>query len=194
MEKQDESLRGINLQEIERQGINLQGKLVYLRLMTDDDTDLIVKWRNNDRVRNNFIYQKPFTRQGHENWIRTMIETGSAVQFIICENDTDKPVGSVYFRDINEEHHRAEYGIFIGDDAATGKGIGTEAAKLAVTYGFKVMKLHKITLRAFADNEGALKSYQNAGFVREALLKEEVCIQGSYRDIVLMGIINPYEK
>jgi len=179
---------------VEKKDEILQGRLVYLRLMTEEDTDFIVKWRNNDRVRNNFIYQKPFTRQGHENWVRTMIETGSAVQFIICEINTDKPIGSVYFRDINEEHHRAAYGIFIGDDAATGRGIGTEAAKLAITYGFMVMKLHKIILRAFAENEGALKSYQNAGFVREALLKDEVCIQGSYRDIVLMGIINPYEK
>ena len=44
---------------------------IYLRLMTWDDTDLIVKWRNSDAVRRNFIYQALFTREGHEHWIRT---------------------------------------------------------------------------------------------------------------------------
>ena len=51
----------------------LQGKDIYLRKMTEDDTDLIVKWRNQDFVRENFIYQKPFTRQGHRSWIENMI-------------------------------------------------------------------------------------------------------------------------
>ena len=184
LKKQDEILTDINL----------SGKLIYLRPMEEKDTDLIVKWRNHERVRRNFIYQKSFTKEGHENWIHTMIETGSAVQFIICEKETNRPVGSVYFRDINTEHHKAEYGIFIGEDDAVGKGIGTETARLAILYGFRAMNLHKIILRAFAENEGALRSYEKAGFVREALLKEEVCIEGCYRDIVLMGIINPDES
>ena len=55
-----------------------------LRVMEKEDTDRIVGWRNQDFVRRCFIYQKDFTREGHENWIRTMIDTGLAVQFIIC--------------------------------------------------------------------------------------------------------------
>ena len=50
------------------------GEKVYLRLMTDEDTDAIVKWRNNPRVRNNFIYQGLFTPEGHRNWIETMVK------------------------------------------------------------------------------------------------------------------------
>ena len=34
---------------------------VYLRLMTREDTDDIIKWRNLDEVRSRFIYQKLFT-------------------------------------------------------------------------------------------------------------------------------------
>ena len=77
---------------------------VYLRTMTYDDTDLIVQWRNSDSVRKNFIYQALFTRESHENWIRTKVETGDVVQMIICETGTDKPVGSVYVRDIDHTH------------------------------------------------------------------------------------------
>lgn len=169
--------------------MKLTGDKIRLRLMQEEDTDLIVQWRNNPRVRNNFIYQKPFTREGHENWVRTMVDTGKVVQFII-ENLTDgKPVGSVYFRDIDKEYSKAEYGIFIGEDSAVGKGFGSEAAHIAVEYGFEELGLHKIFLRVFADNAGAIRSYEKAGFIKEGYFKDDVCIDGRYKDLIFMAII-----
>ena len=89
---------------------------VYLRPITMDDTERIVGWRNSDRVRKNFIFQKPFTVQGHIEWMETKVVSGEVVQFILCETEGDRPVGSVYFRDIDRENNRAEYGIFIGEE------------------------------------------------------------------------------
>ena len=97
---------------------------VYLRPITMDDTERIVGWRNSDRVRKNFIFQKPFTVQGHIEWMETKVASGEVVQFILCETEGDRPVGSVYFRDIDRENNRAEYGIFIGEEDAAGKGYG----------------------------------------------------------------------
>lgn len=163
---------------------------VYLRLMTPEDTDDIVRWRNSDSVRTNFIYQKLFTRQSHEQWIETMVNTGKVVQMIICMCENDAPVGSVYIRDIDTTHHKGEYGIFIGEESARGCGIGTAAAKLMIRYAFEELQLHRLFLRVFADNAQAMGSYEKAGFVKEAYLKDDVCIDGVYRDIVLMAVIN----
>lgn len=162
---------------------------IYLRLMTPDDTDLIVAWRNSDAVRRNFIYQDLFTREGHENWIRTQIETGHVVQTIICDAVTDRPLGSVYIRDIDRRHQKAEYGIFIGEADARGRGIGTAAAKLMLRYCFEEEGLHRIYLRALAGNEQAVRSYEKAGFVREGYLRDDVRIDGAYRDIIWMAAI-----
>ena len=129
------------------------GAGIYLRLMTREDTDRIVAWRNSDAVRKNFIYQALFTRESHENWIRTHVETGDVVQMIICDLANDKPLGSVYIRDIDRHHNKAEYGIFIGEADARG-------------------------------------SYEKAGFRREGLLRDDVCIEGDYRDIVWMAAVN----
>lgn len=163
---------------------------IYLRLMTGEDTDHIVSWRNSDGVRKNFIYQALFTRESHENWIRTMVDTGKVVQMIICEEGTNKPVGSVYLRDIDKTHQKAEYGIFIGEADARGKGYGSAAARLMIQYAFEEMKLHRLFLRVYAENAQAIRSYEKAGFVKEAHLRDDVCIDGQYRDIVLMGILN----
>ena len=164
---------------------------IYLRLMTHEDTDRIVNWRNSEAVRKNFIYQERFTREGHESWIKNMVETGKVVQMIICETADDRPLGSVYIRDIDRQHNKAEYGIFIGEESARGRGVGTAAARLMLEYCFCEEKLHRVYLRAFADNAGAIRSYEKAGFVREGLLREDVCIDGEYRDIVWMAALNP---
>lgn len=156
---------------------------IYLRLMTREDTDNIVKWRNSDAVRQNFIYQELFTREGHEHWIETQVETGHVVQTIICDLDNDRPLGSVYIRDIDRQHHKAEYGIFIGEPDARGRGIGTAAARLMLRYCFEEEGLHRVYLRALSDNLQAIRSYEKAGFVREGLLRDDVCIDGKYRDI-----------
>lgn len=172
----------------------IMGKTIYLRPMTWEDTDLIVTWRNQDFVRKNFIYQKPFTREGHENWIRTQIETGHVVQFIICKRADDEPVGSVYFRDIDREHRKAEYGIFIGKADALGIGIGTEAAELAVNYAFEKLLLHRIMLRVLAGNPRAKRSYEKAGFVEEGRFCDDVYLNGEFQDVIFMGMINPKER
>lgn len=167
----------------------LEGKDIILRLMNEEDTDYIVKWRNSDFVRRNFIYQKPFSKEGHQHWIKTMVDTGKVVQFIICTKE-GCPIGSVYLRDINKIDHKAEYGIFIGEKDALGKGYGTQAAKLLVAYAFEQMGLHKVMLRLLADNKRAYRSYEKAGFVQEGYLKDEVYLEGSYKDVIYMAVIN----
>ncbi|MDY6361059.1 MAG: GNAT family protein [Lachnospiraceae bacterium] len=164
---------------------------VYLRPIQRSDTEDIVKWRNNPQVRKNFIYQEPFTVEGHNHWFDTMIIPQMAVQFIIVEEITDRPIGSVYLRDIDRKNRKAEYGVFIGEDSARGHGYGTAACRLICDYAFHELSLHKIYLRVFSDNLAAQKSYKKAGFKEEAYAHDTVRINGKYRDMIFMALINP---
>ena len=109
---------------------------------------------------------------------------------IICDDVTGKPLGSVYIRDIDRGHNKAEYGIFIGEDDARGRGVGTAAAKLMLRYCFTEEGLHRIYLRVFATNLQAIRSYEKAGFVREGILRDDVRIDGEYRDIQWMAAVS----
>ena len=171
----------------------LWGGCIDLKPLELADTDNIISWRNKPRVRDNFIYRKPFTREGHIKWIETMIDTGKAIQFVIIEKFGGKPIGSTYLRDIDFEHRKAEFGIFISVDEALNRGCGTEACKLICKYGFEVLRLHKIFLRVFEWNAPAIKSYEHAGFVREGLFRDDVCIDGKYHNIVMMALFNDTE-
>jgi len=167
------------------------GKKVYLRPITDDDTELIIEWRNSDAVRPYFIYQKPFTKEGHEKWMETMIRSGNGYQFIVCCKESDTPIGCTYLRDYDRENNKIEYGVFLGSEDVKGQGIGTEILGLTLQFAFDTLGVHKMFARAFADNAASVNSFLKGGFEKEAYLKDEVFVNGEYRDIILLAKINP---
>lgn len=164
-------------------------KNVKIRPMTEADTANIVKWRNTPSVYEHFIYRTPLTEEAHLNWLHNRVETGDVAQFIIVDTESGKDVGSVYFRDIDREHQKCEYGIFIGEDCCRGKGIGSTAAKLALDYAFKELGMNRVFLRVFADNKQAIRSYEKAGFKYEGTFRDDVIIDGTPCDMVFMAIL-----
>ena len=160
---------------------------VTIRPVTEADTDRIIAWRNAPSVMAHFIYRTPLTRKEHLNWLHNRVETGEVAQFVIYDGET--AVGSVYLRDIDRNNQKCEYGIFIGDEDCRGKGIGTAAAKLALAHAFEELGLNRVYLRVFADNLGAIKSYEKAGFRYEGTFRQDVMIDGVGEDIVFMAIL-----
>ena len=175
-----------------------RGKLVSLRVAQKEDVPLLVKWRNNPRVRNNHIYREDFTVDGQLAWMEREVGSGRAIQFIICENSFDgetraegaeedfRPIGCVHYQSIDREEGTAEYGIYIGEDDATGKGYGSEAAELALEYARDVLGLKHVILRVFAFNKAAIGSYVHAGFEKIQDLPQVECSDGQKDDMILM--------
>ena len=156
-----------------------------VRPITIEDTDLIVEWRNKPRVKRNFLVQKPFTYEGHVRWLHEKVETGKVRQFIMEEITAGgtRPIGSVYIRDIDMEALTAEYGVFIGEDDALGRGYGNAIVEWAVKYA-RDMGLKKFMLRVFSDNMPAANSYVHAGFKPVFVEKDYV----GHRDLVHMEL------
>ena len=165
----------------------LTGEKVVLRPITDADTDNIVRWRNTPSVRDNFIFRQTFTPEMHRNWLKTKVATGEVVQYIIVDKAADTAVGSVYYRDVDRTFNSAEYGIFVGEESARGKGFGTETARLFTDFGFAGLHLHRVSLRVLAENTAARRSYEKAGFVQEGVFRDMELLDGAYRDVVFMA-------
>lgn len=168
----------------------IENNKILLKNIEVSDTDNIIRWRNKKAVIDKFLDQNILDRETHLKWLKDSVETGNVKQFIIYLKPENIPVGSVFLKDIDLKNKKAEYGIFIGEDFARGRGVGTNAAKLIIEYGFIDLCLHKIFLRVLSDNKQAIKSYEKAGFGQEAYLKDEVFINGEFRDIIFMAILN----
>lgn len=168
----------------------INGESIYLRPITREDTALVVAWRNNPAVMQNFIFRQPFTAELHENWLRTKVDTGKVIQYIIVDRDSGRSVGSVYFRDIDPENNCAEYGMFIGEDSARGRGLGTETVTLFTRFGLDVLRLHRISMRVLANNPASRRSCEKGGFVAEGLFRDMVKLDGKYTDVIFMAMLN----
>lgn len=167
----------------------LYGEKVILRPITMEDTCNIVNWRNNPLVQKNFIFREPFTNEMHNRWMETKVAAGEVIQYIIIEKESGMPVGSVYYRDVDNINNSAEFGIFIGENSARGKGFGTETTILFTRYGLKDLGLHRLSLRVLDGNDGAYKAYEKAGFKKEGTFRDMVYLDGEYRDVIFMSLL-----
>jgi RimJ/RimL family protein N-acetyltransferase len=97
-------------------------------------------------------------------------------------------IGCVRFWRISRINRNAMLTIFIGEPSLWGKGLGSEALRLALRYAFEEMELERVELQVFAFNERAIRSYEKIGFRREGVRRGALYRDGAYHDIILMGI------
>ena len=168
----------------------LESENIIYKSISEEDTALVLKWRNSKAVKANFIYQADVTEADHLSWLENKVNTGIVIQFIMYEKKSDIPFGSVYLRDIDYEAKKAEFGIFIGEEEYKGKHYGSEATKKMVDFCINEMGFHKISLRLLDKNNVALKVYESAGFVIEGTMRDEEYINGKYENVIFMAVIN----
>ena len=158
-----------------------------LRKMCFEDNTKIVRWKNQPFVVANFLNKRPLTKEIHNKWFKERVCTGEVAQYIICLDDGNE-IGSVYLRDIDLQNKKAEFGIFIGEKWALGKGYGYQAAREICRIGFKELGLHKIFLRVIDTNKAAIHMYEKAGFVTEGIALQDIWDGEKYIDIRFMAM------
>ena len=162
---------------------------IYFKPITTEDSELIIRWRNSNLVRPFFIDQNLFTLESHMKWFESMIMTQKAFQFIVYDKKTDRPFGCAYLRDYDRANKKIEYGTFIGEKDCQGKGYGTQMAEIACEYAFNNLDIHKVFARVISSNKASSRSFEKAGFTKEAYLEDEVIINGEYKDIIFYAKI-----
>src|SRR5262249_29902604 len=88
---------------------------------------------------------------------------------------------------INHRHRRCEWGICIGPATRWGKGYGTEACRLAVSFAFKELGLGKVYLDVYESNERARRAYEKAGFEVEGKQLRHAWLHGRFETNYIMA-------
>jgi ribosomal-protein-alanine N-acetyltransferase len=73
--------------------------------------------------------------------------------------------------------------------AAWGKGFATEACDLAISYGFDVLGLHKVSATCEPLNFASAKVLQKAGLRAEGYLRKHILIKGEWHDTLIFGCV-----
>jgi RimJ/RimL family protein N-acetyltransferase len=75
--------------------------------------------------------------------------------------------------------------------AGRNRGLGTEALRMLVEYGFQRLGLHRIHLEVYAFNPRARHVYEKAGFVAEGVLRDALRYEDKWIDATVMSILAP---
>ena len=166
----------------------MHGKDVRLRPIRRDDSQLLYQWIvDRDLLILNAPYL-PVSLPDHEAWIESMlVKRTDLVLFVIEDLAEARAIGTCQLFNINWVHRNAELQIRIGDNGSQSRGLGSEAIKLLVNFGFQDLNLHRIHLHVFTTNERAIWAYEKCGFVREGVLREAAHINGEFVDVLCMG-------
>lgn len=109
--------------------------------------------------------------------------------FVFAIRKNGHLIGLVNLDGLDWANGHAEVGIALTDEGARGQGFATEALGLLIRYCFDELGLHRLWARIIAGNTASLQLFDSLGFVREGALREHVRRQGSYRDMVVMGLL-----
>ena len=157
-----------------------------LRPIVESDLDLVLSWRNSDRVRAYMYTDHIISESEHRAWF-DRIKHAELPNFMIFE-DKFGPVGVTSFTELDKYHNRCTWGFYLGK-TEPGKGTGSVMGFLALEYIFEQCQLHKLCAEAFAFNIASIKYHQKLGFVQEGLLRQHVLKNNAFQDVMVFGYI-----
>ena len=161
------------------------GRVVTVRSYKSDDFEAMVSMFQHLSEEALRYGLPPYDRPRVERWV-----SGLSGGVILLALDGGRVIGvAVIFGRSNPRLRGVgEFFTYIHQDYH-GKGLGTFLAR-TILEEVKRKGFHRVTLQVVADNAGAVKAYERAGFVHEGRLKEVFFDDdGRYHDELVMGII-----
>ena len=160
-----------------------------LRKVNKKDLKKIRDWRNTSSIWN-FNSQYILLNMIHQReWFESISKKNSTRKMFIIESERKRPIGICGLININFEQKNAEVAIILGEKETHGKGIGTEILRLLLEYGFKKLKLHRISAEIFEYNIISIKLFETLNFEYELTLNQRLWRKGRWWNVLVYSIL-----
>lgn len=131
-----------------------------LRPVTEQDSENIIKWRNDPRISKFFFEKITFTLKGHKKWFKEYLKRlDREVYFIIEKEGTD--IGTISIKDIKDG--RGEVVRVLIAPEFQGKGHGCKALNKLSEYA-KNRGISKLYVFIYNHNISSRHSFGKAGY------------------------------
>ena len=154
---------------------------------SEEHRALLLGWRNSRVVARFMFASGEIPPSVHDAWYTRLLERVERQGWVITMDGT--PVGAGFITGISPDHRRAEFGLYLAEESARGKGVGGAAVYLLSAQAFDVMGLHKLGCEALAFNSAGIATYRKAGFSEEGLLREHIYREGRWVDVHLFAML-----
>jgi UDP-4-amino-4,6-dideoxy-N-acetyl-beta-L-altrosamine N-acetyltransferase len=108
----------------------------------------------------------------HHAWFDAMLADASKVYWKIVADGV--AVGAVFLTGVSTQGSSCEWGMYLADVNARGKGVAQAACALSFRYAFNDLAIDVVKCEAIAQNENAIGLYESVGYVRTGLQTDAV--------------------
>lgn len=155
----------------------LHGERVYLRpIRIEDAMSLAEASHLEDETGLHEDGRVPMSVLSFESWIRGLGE--NEIVFAVCVHGDDTCIGTVSIRNIDRMHGTAETGSGLLRREDRGRGLGTEAKRLALAYAFQTLGLHALSSTVFEGNIRSARALEKQGYRLAGRLTANVLAAG----------------
>jgi diamine N-acetyltransferase len=168
-----------------------KGIFVDLRLLTVDDAEITLHWRQSHRAQ--YLNAGATTIHAQKQWIagRPSGPQASEMNFVIERKD-GHPLGMLSLCNIHYVHRHAEPGRFLIGDEASARNIpaAVEAMKLLYELAFDDLQLVRLFGTVAEHNRLVIKWQRYLGMREEGRQRKHYYIAGKYQDAVCFGLLD----
>jgi RimJ/RimL family protein N-acetyltransferase len=176
----------------------LTGRKVLLRPFADADLDALRAALRDPEVRRltgsvhdeteEFAPEDPAEVAELRDWYVSRAAQRDRLDLAVVDNTDGRCVGEAVLNQWDPANRSCNFRILLGP-AGRGRGLGTEATRLIVGYGFERLGLHRISLEVYAFNRRAHHVYKKVGFRAEGVLRQALRYRDEWIDATVMSIL-----
>ena len=121
-------------------------------------------------------------------WYASRGDQPDRLDLAVEERATGEWVGEVVLNEWDPYHGTCNFRTMFGPRGRD-RGLGNEAARLLISYGFEQLGLHRIELEVYSFNPRARRAYEKAGFVAEGVLRQVLRTPAGRADATVMAAL-----
>jgi RimJ/RimL family protein N-acetyltransferase len=153
-----------------------------------EDVERLHRWKNDPDVTYYLGQFMPVSRHEEEAAFEQGVEARDKVRLAITTRE-GRHIGVCGLHIISQTSRCAELWIMIGERDCRGQGLGSDALVTLCRFGFDLLNLHRIGLKVYDFNTRGIRCYAKCGFVEEGRMREAAFRQGTYHDVIQMGLL-----
>jgi [ribosomal protein S5]-alanine N-acetyltransferase len=167
------------------------GASVELFLLTPEAVGAAYVGWLNDPLVNRYLESRfaLATRESTCAFVAKCLEDPNTLFLGIRSTALGRHVGNIKLGGIDRHHGLAEVGIMVGDRAAWGQGIATQAIERLADIAAAELRLRKLSAGCYASNSASARAFAKAGFCLEATRPAHFVLDGCPEDGLLLGKI-----
>ncbi|MBF0406251.1 MAG: GNAT family N-acetyltransferase [Candidatus Riflebacteria bacterium] len=138
---------------------------VHIRLITENDLELLRFWRNDETTRHFFFNSAIISNEQQIIWYNAYKRWNNDYQFIFSLRKNDELIPAGTFALYNIQGKVAEFGRALVVKQLRRKGIFFEACKCLFETAKKHFLIERVFLEVYSSNGRAIHVYQALGFI-----------------------------